>query len=170
MPESVHDKLQRVRKPRVHLRLDVETEGAEVENELPFVVGVMGDFSGNPTGKLKPLRDRNFTAIDRDNFNEVMAKMMPGLVLPDVENTMAGDGTFLPVQLKFDNMSKFEPGEVARQVPELKKLLETREKLRGLETTMGFSQDLEGVLDKVLQNSSNLEQLSKELGENKPTS
>ena len=72
---SVQKKLNRVRKPRVHIVYDVETEGAVEEKELPFVVGVMGDFSGNPTQKLAPLKDRKFVNIDRDNINEVMQKM-----------------------------------------------------------------------------------------------
>ena len=81
MAESIHDKLKRVRKPRVHITYEVETEGAMVQKELPFVVGVLGDFSGNPTEPLKPLKDRKFVQIDRDNFNDVMARMTPGLEL-----------------------------------------------------------------------------------------
>ncbi len=76
---SIHDKLERVRRPRVHIKYEVETEGAQVEKELPFVVGVLGDFSGQPTEPLKPLKDRKFVQIDRDNFDEVMARMTPGL-------------------------------------------------------------------------------------------
>src|SRR5216110_4044636 len=96
---SVHDKLERVRKPRVHISYQVETEGAAVEKELPFVVGVLGDFSGNPTEPLKPLKDRKFIQIDRDNFNEVMANMTPGLKLK-VDNKLADDGTQMAVDLK----------------------------------------------------------------------
>ena len=81
MSGSVHDKLKRVRKPRVHITYEVETEGAVVSKELPFVVGVMGDFSGDPTTKLKSLKDRKFVQIDRDNFSDVMARMTPGLNL-----------------------------------------------------------------------------------------
>ena len=69
---SVHEKLDRVRKPRVHIKYEVETEGAMVEKELPFVVGVLGDFSGNPTKPLKPFGERKFVQIDRDNFDDVM--------------------------------------------------------------------------------------------------
>ena len=75
---SIHDKLSRVRKPRVHITYQVETEGAKVEKELPFVVGVLGDFSGHPTEPLKPLRNRKFVQIDRDNFDEIMTRMTPG--------------------------------------------------------------------------------------------
>ena len=77
---SIHDKLERVRKPRVHIKYDVETEGAVIERELPFVVGVMGDFSGNPTEPLRPLKDRKFVQIDRDNVNDVMARIAPELI------------------------------------------------------------------------------------------
>ena len=82
MGASIHDKLKRVRKPRVHITYEVETEGAVVEKELPFVVGVMGDFSGNPTEPLKPLKDRKFIQIDRDNINDVMKRMTPWIEHP----------------------------------------------------------------------------------------
>src|ERR1700720_12930 len=122
---SIHDKLERVRKPRVHITYQVETEGAEVEKELPFVVGVLGDFSGNPTAPLKPLKDRKFIQIDRDNFNDVMARMTPGLNLK-VENTLKGDGSEMGAQLKLNSMADFDPGRVVQQVEPLKKLLDTR--------------------------------------------
>jgi type VI secretion system protein ImpB len=131
MAESIHEKLKRVRPPRVHITYDVETEGAVVQKELPFVVGVLGDFSGNPTEPLKPLKDRKFVQIDRDNFNDVMARMTPGLNLK-VANTIKNDGSEMAVQLKFKSMEDFEPANVARQVEPLRKLLETREKLRDL--------------------------------------
>jgi type VI secretion system protein ImpB len=160
---SIHDKLERVRKPRVHITYQVETEGAVVEKELPFVVGVLGDFSGNPTQPLKPLKDRKFVQIDRDNFNDVMARMTPGLNLK-VENTLANDGSQMAVNLKFNSMDDFEPGRVVNQVEPLKKLLETRDKLRDLLTKVDRSEDLESVLEKVLQNSEQLKKLSGELG------
>jgi len=163
MSESVHEKLKRVRKPRVHITYEVETEGAVVEKELPFVVGVVGDFSGNPTEKLKPLKDRKFIQIDRDNFNDVMKRMTPGLNLR-VENTIAGDGSEMAVQLKFESIEDFEPVSVARQVEPLRRLLETRDKLRDLLTKVDLSEDLEGVLEQVLQNTEELKRLSSELG------
>jgi type VI secretion system protein ImpB len=163
MSESVHEKLKRVRKPRVHITYDVETEGAVVQKELPFVVGVLGDFSGNPTEKLKPLKDRKFIQIDRDNFNDVMQRMTPGLNLR-VENTLADDGSEMAVQLKFDSMEDFDPANVAKQVEPLRKLLETRDKLRDLLTKVDRSEDLEGVLEEVLKNTDQLKQLSSELG------
>jgi len=161
--ESIHDKLKRVRKPRVHITYEVETEGAMVLKELPFVVGVMGDFSGNPTEPLKPLKDRKFIQIDRDNINEVLRKMTPGLNMR-VENTLKGDGTEMAVQLKFDSMEDFEPSNVAKQVEPLRKLLETRDKLRDLLTKVDRSDDLEAMLERVLQNTDELKKLSAELG------
>jgi type VI secretion system protein ImpB len=160
---SVHDKLERVRKPRVHITYQVETEGAVLQKELPFVVGVLGDFSGNPTEPLKPLKDRKFVQIDRDNFDDIMARMTPGLNLK-VENTLANDGSELAVQLAFKSMADFEPGAVARQIEPLRKLLETRDKLRDLLTKVDRSEDLEGVLEKVLQNTDQLKKLSADLG------
>jgi type VI secretion system protein ImpB len=161
--ESIHDKLKRVRKPRVHITYEVETEGAMVQKELPFVVGVMGDFSGNPTEPLKPLKDRKFIQIDRDNINDVMRRMTPGLNLR-VENTLKGDGSEMAVNLKFESMEDFEPARVAAQVEPLRKLLETRDKLRDLLTKVDRSDDLESVLERVLQNSDDLKRLSSELG------
>lgn len=160
---SIHDKLERVRKPRVHITYQVETEGAVVEKELPFVVGVMGDFSGNPTEKLPSLKDRKFVQIDRDNFNDVMQRMTPGLNLR-VENTLADDGSEMAVNLQFKSLDDFEPANVANQVEPLRKLLETRNKLRDLLTKVDRSTDLENVLEDVLKNPDKLKELSSDLG------
>ena len=163
MAESVHQKLARVRKPRVHITYDVATEGAMVQKELPFVVGVLGDFSGDPTEPLKPLRDRKFTQIDRDNFNDVMARMAPGLKLK-VDNTLADDGSQMAVDLAFKSMADFEPGRVVQQVEPLRRLLETRNQLRDLMSKIDRSEDLEALLERVLQNTTELAKLSAELG------
>ena len=160
---SVHDKLNRVRKPRVHITYDVETEGAAIERELPFIVGVMGDFAGDPTEPLKPLAERKFTQIDRDNFNDVMARVAPGLNMK-VENTLAGDGSEMGVNLKFRSMDDFEPAKVAEQVPALKALMDTRAKLRDLMSKVDNSDKLEELLDEVLQDEAKLKSLSEELG------
>jgi type VI secretion system protein ImpB len=160
---GIHDKLNRVRKPRVHITYEVETEGAMVEKELPFVVGVLGDFSGNPTEPLKPLKDRKFIQIDRDNFNAVMARMTPGLNIK-VENTLKGDNSEMAVGLKFQSMDDFEPGAVVKQVEPLNKLQQTRDKLRDLLTKIDRSEDLENVLERVLQNTEELKRLSTDLG------
>jgi type VI secretion system protein ImpB len=160
---SIHDDLAKVRKPRVHITYAVETEGAEVVKELPFVVGIMGDFSGNPTEPLKSLSERKFIQIDRDNFNDVMKRMTPGLNLR-VENTLKGDGSEMPVQLKFGSMDDFTPGAVVKQVEPLRKLLEARDKLRDLLTKVDRSEKLEGILEEVLRSTEKLKQLSADLG------
>lgn len=161
--DSVHEKLKRVRKPRVHITYDVETEGAVEVKELPFVVGVLGDFSGDPTEELKPLRDRKFIQIDRENFDQVMRRLSPGLKLR-VENTMKGDGSEMPVSLRFDSMEDFEPGRIVQQVEPLRRLMETRNKLRDLMAKADSSEKLENLLEQVLQNDEQLDGLRKELG------
>jgi type VI secretion system protein ImpB len=163
MAESIHEKLKRVRKPRVHITYEVETEGAEILRELPFVVGIMGDFSGDPTQPLRPLSERKFIQIDRDNFNEVMARMTPGLNLR-VENKLADDGSEMAVSLKFNAIEDFEPARVAEQVPALKALLETRSKLRDLMSKVDRSEQLENLLEQILKNETELKSLSDELG------
>jgi type VI secretion system protein ImpB len=163
MSGSIHDKLARVRKPRVHITYEVETEGAQVQRELPFVVGVMGDFSGDPTTPLRSLADRKFIQIDMDNFNDVMGRIGPGLNIK-VDNTLAGDGSQMAVDLKFKSLEDFDPGRIVDQVPALKSLLETRNKLRDLMSKVDRSDELEGLLEQVLQNETELKSLSGELG------
>jgi len=163
MSESHQQRIERFRKPRVHIKYEVETGGAQIKVDLPFVVGVMGDFSGDPRGDLKPLDKRNFTQIDRNNFDEVMRKMKPGLDLR-VENTMGDGNSELAVQLAFESMDDFDPTNVAKQIPALNSLLETRGKLRDLITKIDRSPELEDLLTKVLQNQDDLNKLSAELG------
>nr|WP_294553745.1 type VI secretion system contractile sheath small subunit [uncultured Rhodopila sp.] len=163
MSGSIHDKLNRVRKPRVHIKYDVETEGAQIERELPFVMGIMGEFSGDPTKPLPPLGDRKFVQIDRDNFNDVMSRIGPGLNLK-VDNTLAGDGSQVAVDLKFNAIEDFEPGRIVEQVPALKALMETRNKLRDLMSKVDRSEELENLLEQVLQNEGELKSLSGQLG------
>jgi type VI secretion system protein ImpB len=163
MSGSIHQKLNRVRKPRVHITYDIETEGAQVMRELPFVVGVMGDFSGDPTQPLRPLAERKFIQIDRDNFDDVMARMTPGLNLK-VDNKLTDDGTQMAVNLTFNAMDDFEPARVAAQVPALKALLETREKLRDLMSKADRSTQLEGLLEQILKSQDDLKSLSGQLG------
>jgi type VI secretion system protein ImpB len=169
--ESIHKKLERVRKPRVHIKYEVETEGATVVKELPFVVGVLGDFSADPAEPLKPLRERKFVQIDRDNFDEVMKRMTPGLKF-SIENTLAEDGSEMAVNLTFSAMADFEPAKITEQIPALKSLLATRNQLRDLLTKADRSQDLENLLEHILQNSEQLLKFSEALGkeENKKDS
>jgi type VI secretion system protein ImpB len=160
---SINDKLERVRKPRVHIKYEVETDGAQVERELPFVVGVMGDFSGNPSQPLRPLSERKFVQIDRDNFDEVLARTAPELNIR-VKNTLADDDSEIAMQLKFKSMADFEPGQIVQRVPALKQLLDTRNQLRDLMTKVDRSTELENLLERVLQNKAELDKLSGELG------
>lgn len=159
---SVHDRLKRVRKPRVHITYDVETEGTVVKKELPFVIGITGDFSGHNTDTLKPLKDRRFVQIDRDNFNDVLKRMSPQLEIA-VPNTLADDDSEMKVALKFDSMEDFEPAAIVNQVEPLKKLMETRNKLRDLMTKVDRSENLENILEEVLSNTTSLDKLAGEL-------
>ncbi len=164
---SIHDKLGRVRPPRVHITYKVWTGGAEKEIELPFVVGVLGDFSLNPTGPIPPLAERKFIQIDRDNFNEVMKRMKPGVNMR-VENTLQGDGSEMAVQLKFESIEDFEPARVVEQVEPLRKLLDTRNKLRDLLTKVDRSDKLEAMLEEILQDPEKTKKLETELGGSEP--
>ncbi len=162
--ESIHQKLMRVRKPHVHITYEVETLGGMVKRELPFVVGVLGDYSGNAPGKAaQPLEQRKFVGIDRDNFNEVMRRVAPGLNFR-AENTLQGDGSELAVQLKFNALEDFEPAKVVDQVDPLRKILETRNKLRDLLANIDRAQDLEGLVDEILNNTEKRMAVAKELG------
>lgn len=163
MSDSIHDKLKRVRKPRVHITYDLETNGAVVNKEIPFVMGVMGDYSGDNTEGKKALKDRKFSQIDRDNFNDVLDKVNPKLNMK-VENTLAGDGSEMSVNLDFRNMEDFEPQKIVDQVEPLKKLMDTRNKLRDLLTKADRSEKLEEILESVLSNTEALNSLKSELG------
>jgi type VI secretion system protein ImpB len=163
MAGSIHDKLKKVRKPRVHITYDVETNGAEEKKELPFVMGVMGDYSGDNTDNKKNLKERKFVNIDRDNFNEAMAKVNPKLNMK-VENTLADDDSEMSVDLDFNSMSDFDPATVVNQVEPLKQLMEARNKLRDLMSKADRSDELESILEDVLQNTDKITEISKELG------
>ncbi|MFT6388055.1 MAG: type VI secretion system protein ImpB [Cellvibrionaceae bacterium] len=165
MSESIHDKLKRVRKPRVHITYDLETGGEVSKKEIPFVMGVMGDYSGDNTENKKTLKDRKLSQIDRDNFNDVMGNINPQLGMK-VENTLENDGSELSINLDFKNMEDFEPHKLVNQVEPLKKLMETRNKLRDLLTKADRSEDLENLLEDILSNSDALASLSNELGSN----
>ncbi|WP_025564946.1 type VI secretion system contractile sheath small subunit [Psychromonas sp. SP041] len=159
---SIHSKLKKVRKPRVHITYDVETEGAAVKKELPFVIGVTGDFSGHNTQDLKPLKDRRFIQIDRDNYNDILKRMNPKLDI-QVENTLSDDDSEIAVNLSFKSLDDFEPAAIVNQVEPLKQLMETRNKLRDLMTKVDRSEDLENILEEVLNNTSSLDKLASEL-------
>lgn len=161
--ESIHEKLKRVRKPRVHLTYEVYTGDAMELKELPFVMGVMGDFSGDPTEKLQSLTDRKFIEIDRDNFDGVMKRMTPGLNLK-VDNTLKNDGTQMGVDLKFESMEDFEPAQIVEKVEPLRKLKDARDQLRDLMSRADRSEELEGLLSEVLKNTEERDRLAGDLG------
>lgn len=159
---SIHDTLKRVRKPRVHITYDVETEGRVIKKELPFVVGVVGDFSGDNTKNTKPLKDRRFIQIDRDNFNDVLKRMNPQMSFK-VDNTLTNDNSQIGVDLSIKSMSDFEPAAIVNQVSPLKSLMDTRNKLRDLMTKIDRSEELENILEDVLNNTEKLQELANDL-------
>src|SRR6185437_10493814 len=130
MPESLQHKLDRVRSPRVHITYDVETGGAIEKKELPFVMGVFGDFTGQPEEPLPRLKDRKFVEVNPDNFDSVLAAMKPHLSY-QVENKISdeADAGQLKVDLRFRSMDDFEQTQVARQIKPLNELLALRTKL-----------------------------------------
>lgn len=162
---SIYQQLERVRKPRVHIKYEVETEEGAVKKELPFVVGVMGDFVGNPQKAPKPFKERKFITIDKDNFNEVMQRLQPELNLV-VDNKLGDHDEKMSVQLKFKSMDDFNPENIVNQVPALKALLEARNRLRDLLTKADCSDQLENFLEETLQDPKKLQHLATELGEN----
>jgi type VI secretion system protein ImpB len=161
--ESLQHKLDRVRPPRVHITYDVEVGGAIELKELPFVVGVMGDFVGKPEDPLPPLKQRKFVEIDPDNFNQVMAGMKPRVAF-NVDNKLQDDGSKLGVDLKFSNIEDFEPDNVVQQVEPLRKLVEARQKLSDLLSKMDGNDKLESLLSDVVANADKQKQLSDALG------
>ena len=161
--ESTQHKLDRVRAPRVHITYDVDIGDAIEKKELPFVVGVLGDFSGNSLEPLPKLKDRKFVFIDRDNFNGVLKGLKPRLTYR-VDNILAKNNTQLGVELNFNSLEDFEPQNVVKQVEPLRKLLEVRNKLADLRNKMGGNDKLEELLMDVLQNTEKLKTLGKEFG------
>ncbi|MDB5770882.1 MAG: tssB [Burkholderia sp.] len=159
--ESVQKKLQRIRPPRVQLTYDVEIGDAIEQKEIPFVVGVMGDFSGNPETPLPKLKDRKFINVDLDNFDDVMKGVEPRAVYR-VKNTLSEKGGEFAVDLKFKSIEDFRPEAVVEQVEPLRKLLEARTKLSDLRNKLAGNDKLEDVLSEVLSNTENLRQLGKE--------
>jgi type VI secretion system protein ImpB len=162
--ESLQHKLDRVRRPRVQITYDVETGGAMQKVELPFVVGVMADLSAQPKEALKPLKDRKFVPIDRDNFNDVMKRATPRLALK-VDNKLTGeDDSKLAVELQFNHMDDFDPARVAEQVPALKELLDMRQRLTQLMSKMEGNDKLEALLAQVMNNTDKAAELAKQVG------
>jgi type VI secretion system protein ImpB len=161
--ESIQHKLDRVRPPRVHITYDVEIGDAIELKELPFVLGVLGDFSGKPDQPLPRVKDRKFIEIDRDNFNQVLAGMKLRLSYR-VENKLSDDGTKMNVEMRFNHLDDFEPDSVVQQVEPLRRLVEARQRLSDLLSKMDGNDRLDELLQEVIQNSSAQKQLSDALG------
>jgi type VI secretion system protein ImpB len=161
--ESLQHKLDRVRRPRVQITYDVETNGALQKVELPFVVGILADLSGQPKEALRPLKDRKFVPIDRDNFNDVLAKAAPRLALK-VPNRLTDPDSKLAVELNFKHMDDFEPARVAEQVGPLRELLDMRRQLTQLLSKMEGNDKLEQLLSSVLTNTESAMALAQQLG------
>jgi type VI secretion system protein ImpB len=160
--ESVQKRLQKVRPPRVQMTYDVEIGEAIEKKELPFVVGVMGDFSGQSEVEQKKLRDRKFVNIDNDNFDEVLKAVEPRAVFR-VPNKLTEKGGEFAVDLKFKSMDDFRPEAVVQQVEPLKKLLEARAKLADLRNKLAGNEKLEDILSEVLSSTEQLDALSKQV-------
>jgi type VI secretion protein, VC_A0107 family len=124
--DSTQHKLDRVRPPRVQITYDVEVGDAIEIKELPFVMGVLGDFTGQPTEPLAKLKDRKFVEVTPDNFDAVIENMKPHLAF-SVENKLSKDPNAgnLKVDLNFKSMDDFSPENVARQVGPLRELIGT---------------------------------------------
>jgi type VI secretion system protein ImpB len=161
--ESLSHKLDRVRMPRVQITYDVETLGSPQKVELPFVVGVLADLSGQPKTPLRPIKERKFVAIDRDNFNDVLARQEPRLALK-VQDRLTGKDQKLAVELNFKHIDDFEPAKVAEQVGPLRELLQMRQRLMQLLSKMEGNDQLEQRLAEILGSTEKAAALAKELG------
>ena len=156
--DSIQKRLTKVRAPRVQMTYDVEIGDALENKELPFVVGVVGDFGGNSDAEQKRLKDRRFVNIDSDNFDEVLGGVEP-VARFQVQNHLAEDDSHFAVQLRFRSMDDFRPESVVQQVEPLRQLLEARGKLADLRNKLAGNDKLEEILTEVLNNTEKLSSL-----------
>jgi type VI secretion system protein ImpB len=163
--DSMQHKLDRVRPPRVQITYDVEVGDAIEIKELPFVMGVLGDFTGQPTEPLAKLKERKFVEVNPDNFDSVLENMKPHLAY-SVENKLSKDPDAgnLKVDLNFKSMDDFSPENVARQVGPLRELLELRGRLSDLRGNMQGNDKLEELLRDAVSDKGKLDKLRSELG------
>lgn len=161
--ESIQKRLQKVRPPRVQLTYDVEIGDAIEQKEIPFVTGVIGDFTGqrDPEAPVVKLKDRKFVNVDLDNFDEVMEGMAPAASYR-VKNKLSDGGGEFAVNLKFNEIADFDPEQVVQQVEPLRKLLEARTKLADLRNKLAGNEKLEDILGDVLNNTEQLKKLGAE--------
>lgn len=163
MTDSLQHKLDRVRRPRVQVTYDVETGGAQAKKELPMVVGVMADLSGQPSEPNESLKQRKFIPIDRDNFGDVLAKS-GARIATRVPNKLTDEDSQMSVECSFKSMEDFEPENVAKQIPALRELLEMRTQLSNLLGKLEGNDKLESLLSEVLSNSEAAQSLASEIG------
>ena len=163
MAESLQHKLDRVRSPRVHITYDVETGGAVEQKELPFVMGIFGDFTGMPEEPLPKLKDRKFVEVNPDNFDAVLSAMKPHIAF-SVENKLSDEPEAgqLKVDLRFRSMDDFEPTQVAKQIRPLKELLDLRTKLSDLRGSLQGNDKLDEILQNTLRDQEKLAKLKSE--------
>lgn len=164
MSESLQEKLGRVRKPRVHITYDVETGGAIEMKELPFIVGIMANLSGQPEDpdSVPPLKERKFTEVDRDNFGDIMKKAQPRCVV-NVPNRLAGDGETTSVALTFESIDDFLPNQLVEQVPALKELLESRQRLSDLKSKLDGNDPLAKLLNSAVEQTESRKSLKSDV-------
>jgi type VI secretion system protein ImpB len=147
------------RAPRVHIEYEVETYGSRQKVELPFVMGVMSDLSGKSHVEKKPLDKRDFVEFDMDNFDQRMEAVAPRAAF-NVANTLSGDGGKLSIDLTFKSIEDFTPGQIAKSIPSLAKLLEARQQLNDLLLYMDGKDGAQDLLDKVLKDPALLKAIS----------
>jgi type VI secretion system protein ImpB len=165
MADSTQKKLERVRPARVSIAYEVETGGAIEKKELPFLMGVLGDFSGQPSEPLPKLKERKFVEVTPDNFDDVLASMKPHLTF-SVENKLSEDANApkLAVDLNFRSMDDFSPDAVAKQVKPLRELLDLRTQLADLRGSLQTNEKLDEVLQATLGDAEKMNKLRTELG------
>lgn len=157
MAQSSQKFIARNRAPRVQIEYDVELYGAEKKVQLPFVMGVLADLSGNPADPLESVADRKLLEIDVDNFDDRLKSMKPRVAF-NVPNTLTGEGN-LSVDLTFQSMDDFSPAAIARKVAGLDKLLEARTQLANLVTYMDGKGGAEELISKIINDPALLQSL-----------
>ena len=161
--ESIQKKLTRVRPPRVQISYEVQIGDAIQLKEIPFVMGVLGDFSGNPVEPLPEVRDRKFVDVNPDNFDDVLASMKPHLRF-SVDNKLSDQPNAgkLGIDLSFKGLDDFGPEQVAAQVEPLKQLLDLRRKLADLRGSLQTNQTLDDQLQALINSSEKMEILRRQ--------
>jgi type VI secretion system protein ImpB len=162
MAQGTQKKLERVRPPRVSITYEVETGGAIEMKELPFVMGVLADLSGNPAQPLPRLKERKFVEVNPDNFDTVLKSAQPRLQFT-TDNKLQPDGSKIAVELKFESLDDFSPDKVAEQVKPLRELLELRTKLADLRGKLQGNDKLEEILQQTINDADAMRKLRAEI-------